>query len=319
MTPSLFHRSFGAGPQAVARAITLGALVVGVAGVALAGRPAPADRTVPSPPARDVATWAMPLDRFELTDQELDKGDYAQQLLIARCLATDGYDWPVPWQNVATLGNGHGDDNSRQVDGPLTAAVAASRGYHVAAVDPVSDGLWQTFVSRPLIGAAEQKAFDTCLHESWKTLPPANSGARAQDASNVAIPLANQDYASARVDSTVLATTKKWFSCMADAGVPDLPETPDLMPSESVQQKYLTSAAAGEATDAEKALAAKDVGCRASSGYTRALYDAEYTLQLRVTADQYAALAAAPIDDQRAYEGFLERVIAKRLPPEPTR
>ena len=84
----------------------------------------------------------MPLDEFYVYPVELD--NYAEQLLISKCLDRRGYEWPVPWQdteypqpeNVNSIGFGL-----------FTVELAERWGYSSAPpANKESTRLWREFV-----------------------------------------------------------------------------------------------------------------------------------------------------------------------------
>lgn len=303
------------GSQWIAKTVTLAVIVAGGATVAVSNLPEPADHVVAHLPAKDAATWAMPLDRYVIVS--FGKRDYAEDLLVAKCLSGRGIDWPVPWQDVDQY---RGDAQS-QTPRPLSGAAASERGYHGQAEDEFSTYLWHRFVAASALPKSQQATEDACLAQVRATrLSTAAVSGRNQVASTRAVELAGLAYTRALRDPRVTDAAARWRSCLApaaaEARVGALPADPSGMPSIGVRQLFGTDVASGRVTSAEKRLATADAACQTSSGYRRALYTAEYRLQSRVTADDARILAAATAD-QPAFDRRLDRIVAENLPAKP--
>ncbi|BDZ51974.1 hypothetical protein GCM10025867_42150 [Frondihabitans sucicola] len=311
------------GHQWIAKTATLVVVVAGTAAVVVSNVPQPVDRTLSHLPAEDVASWAMPLDRYLLVDTH--KSDYANDLLVGKCLAARGIDWDVPWQGPLAFPA----DGDFSVSRPLASHAAAERGYHGAAEDGLSTYLWHRFSTQPPLTGHRGAAVDSCIRSVRRTdLPITAVDGRAQEAGVRAVQLANRAYDAAGRESAVIAAARRWRSCLAPAYDTALapaqsqspsstvPSSPAEMPSTAIRQTFSTEVSSSPVTSAETTLAVKDAACQTSSGYRAALYDAEYRLQSKVTADDAAVFAAATVD-QRAYDRRLDRIIAGNLPAKP--
>jgi hypothetical protein len=318
------------GPQWIAKTATLVVVVAGAAAIAVANIPAPANHTLTHLPAKDVASWAMPLDRYLPVDTH--KQDYATDLLIGKCLAAKGFDWGVPWQGPLAFTRGPVEP----LDQPLGVAVPAARAYHGPAEDDLSTYLWRKFVTQPRLTKTQDALWNSCFYGLRKTQPAIflsnDASGASESASTLATTLTNEAYEAAGRQPEVVAAAARWRSCLAPAYEKALtpahpepneptrsftpPKSPAGMPTTAVSQRFTTGVPSSPVSTTESTLAAQDLACQASSGYRSALYAAEYRPQTRVTADDAATLARATVD-QRTYDRTLDRAIAADLPAKP--
>lgn len=303
------------GPQWIAKTATLVVVVAGAATIAVSNLPEPVDHTVKDLPAQDVAAWTMPLDRYVFVSYA--KRDYAEDLLVGRCLAAKGIDWGVPWQNV----DNYVGDAQSQSSKPLTARSAESRGYHAPAVDEGSSLLWRQFFTKKPLVKSDQAVADDCFVQVRKTqLSLAAMNGVNQNASTRAVELADQASTAAAREPAVQEASRRWRTCLAPAavvaGVGSLPASPAEMPSSRMRLLFSTDVVSSRVTPAETTLAKADVSCQSTSGYRKALYDAEYRLQSKVTATDAAILAKNSVD-QQAFDRRLDRIIQENLPAKP--
>jgi hypothetical protein len=300
----------------IAKTITLGVVVLGVAAAAVHGIPAPANTPVEPTVARDESTWAMPLDAYVTPDALLGP---AENLLVAPCLRAAGLtDWNPPAQTVASLQAEEDDFDSAEranpspslaTTRPLDAALAAARGYHGPAIDRAAQQAEKDWAFDPKrnsdVESLPDGTFEGCLKAARKRLGSDVSG-RQQSASELAQRLTYLAALDARSDDAVVAAAARWRTCMAPADVTDLPEAPSGMPTASMRHAYGLGLENSEPTDAEKAVAERDVSCQASSGYRRALYAAEWSRLTHVTADDARTLATGSTDNP----ALRERLVA---------
>lgn len=290
--------------QRAARAVTLVVVVAGVAGVAISGAPPRADTPIAATVHRDVETWAMPLDGYVTPAGGLM--DQAENLGQEPCLAAVGITWDVPHRDPDAL-IARSDSQNAPVRGnaapalswtrPLDAAVAADRGYHAASTDGLNETAWKRWAFDPARNTVDQDAFVTCLSRARTDLGirPAQSG-RQQEASSTALRLTYVAAIEARSDAPVVRAAEEWRGCMTSAGVADVARAPSGMPTRALRDRFGAVVAGTPVSDVEKAVATQDVACQVSSGYRRALYDAEWNRLGRVTASDAATLARARTD-----------------------
>lgn len=300
----------------VAKTITLGVVVLGVAAAAVHGIPASADHAVEPTVARDESPWAMPLDAYVTPAALLGP---AENVLVAPCLRTAGLtDWDPPVQTAASLqAQDDASDTAARANPspalattrPLDAALAAARGYHGPAIDRAAQQAEKDWAFDPKrntdVASLPSGTFERCLTAARKELGSDVSG-REQSASELAQRLTYLAALDARSDDAVVAAAARWRTCMAPAGVSDLPDAPSGMPTASMRHAYGLGLESSEPTDGEKAVAERDVSCQASSGYRRALYDAEWSRLTHVTADDARTLSAGSTDNP----ALRERLVA---------
>lgn len=136
-----------------------------------------ADRaSTPHTPAKSLERWALPLDQY--ADQNSALREYAENLMVARCLAKQGIEWPVPWRplDAPALSPSYTAGGARLFD----EKIAAGYGYHRIPI--VYEGREQqrkafdeinAMVDRdPSIGEKS----DACLSEARKTIPSGVDG-----------------------------------------------------------------------------------------------------------------------------------------------
>lgn len=238
----------------------------------------------------------MPLDGYSPTISR--KPDYAMALLEQPCMERRGFKRPVPWQDTTKL-----DAPLRSV---FTTDVAAHAGYHTSGVSlPPHDDAWTSFANATLSPSA-QAALDSCIAEAYKELPlPGPS-------ENLAFGLASAAYDRAMTSNTVKSAGQRWKSCMRPYGVIDLPDDPVEMPSPSLAKKFDLGGSASPSAE-ELKIAVADVGCRESSGWAKASYDAEWNAQVAILEKNQNQLEAAKrdIDD---YERRVMKAITENEP-----
>lgn len=172
---------------------------------------AQASVTVPVP-AKDVATWKMPLDDY--IPVNADDAQYAEDLLIEPCMNKAGYSWPVPWQLTSVTPSPSLNIVGRRL---FNVQLAQQWGYHDAKASPAeeqSKAAMRAFSeSVSHLSAAELAAFRTCVPAAEKQLPVLPISAQT------AAKLGEQAYRAALTSDLVLSDAKKWRTCMAAAGV----------------------------------------------------------------------------------------------------
>lgn len=270
---------------ATVRVSALLATALVLTGCAAQSHPLP---TLPVP-AKNLQNWTMPLDQYVSGQDDSITDAYAENLLIAPCLAKDGYDFPVPWRNLDAL---HGPSFNAAGARLFTVALASEYGYHVAPNPDPSAQRWQEIVnSSPQMSDQEYEAFSSCLATARKTVHP------LPESAEIATGYTNDAMTKAESDDQVKDKASAWKRCMRSTGVADLPDSPREMPPQSLVDRYglAEDGAAGPASEEELRIATADATCQETSGYHKALYDAEWRFQLQVMADHADDL-------NRAYE-----------------
>ena len=230
-------------------------------------------------PAKNLEQGTLPLNKFMLGDRK--NADYAENLLIEPCMAKAGFDWNVPWRDA------------RSNDGPswnnahmrlFTLALAQRWGFRIAPSPDTSLTALRSFQrEKATISSAEKAALTSCLSQARKELPILPGSAQRATAFALAA------YESAQKDKVVLRAAATWKKCMVPAGISDLPDLPTRMPSDSIIRrfniKFQISNIPAEVTQEEITLATTDFECRTKAGYEQALYDAQWSRQATLLAE----------------------------------
>lgn len=318
--------------QITTRAAKSGTLVLVLAGLVvgvLHSIPEPADIAVAPTVERDPSAWAMPLDAYVAPASSIT--DYAENLVEQPCLRKAGIDDPPPWATVDGLqAESDADDTAERANPspalattrPLTPALAATRGYHgpsTAGANVQGMREWGYDPDRNAAFAAlPGDTASRCVHEARRTLGT-ELDARGQTASELAQRLTWLAAVEARSDDTVRTAAAGWRTCMAPAGLSDLPDGPEGMPTRSMGvavQDGDTRVFLATVGTAEIAIAKRDAACQQSSGYRTALYDAEWSRLLHVTASDAEALRGGSTQ-QPEVAARVERTIERLAPAAP--
>lgn len=311
--------------QRAAKTGTLLLVVAGLGAAVLHQLPEPADQEIRPTAERDLDTWSMPLDGY--VQPAVDETSYAEELVAAPCLERLGIDGTPPWATVSGLvavseANDPADRGNTApalaATKPLLPALAERRGYHPTSTVGANVEARRSWAGSPdrtaAIAAAPASAVDACRRHARRTL--GTDGPGAEQGTEVAERLTALAALDARRDPAVEATTGKWHSCMRTAGLVDLPAAPSDLPSQSMLMDYGLNFREGEITEPELALAEQDLACQRSSGYRAALYDAQWSRLLHVTATDAAVLRSAE-GDQAALADRVAATIERLAPPAP--
>jgi hypothetical protein len=229
-------------------------------------------------PPQNIAQWSLPLDRFMPVNSTA--ADYAENLLMTPCMREAGYAWEVPWRDVSADRGATWNDVGRRL---FNVEVAGEFGYHLAQSDDAGLGAWREFTSQPVSDAMAADIV-TCRDEVRIDLPRLDPN----------VQLANGLAAVARDDalteSDVASAASRWRECMLDAGIADLPRSPEAMPTETMSVTFDLADPESLPTPDEIRLAVKDATCREDSGYTAALYQREWDHQVDELGDNADAL-----------------------------
>ncbi|UGS26232.1 hypothetical protein K8F61_16625 [Microbacterium resistens] len=260
--------------------------------------------------------WAMPLDEFIVYSPEL--GNYAEQLLIGRCLQEAGRSWPVPWQNTDFPTR---KDQNRVGNRIFNEFTAATWGYHYAPnADEVSVQLWWEFgdATDPAVAdPAFMRDFDACSDKVRSTDISLN-WLRDVDSWNYVNGLASQAADIVEQDDEVRRAVARWRECLSAQIDFAVPEDDRQMPTQEVSQRFgLTGPEASMTASAEEiAVAVADAECRTSSGLAELRYDREWEEQqklLDANRDQLERIRA----EAKAHHRVLLESIAANAPGAP--
>lgn len=236
----------------------------------------------------------MPLDSYFATNTDSRIESQAERILTSTCMAQGGYDWPVPYSELEWP-----DDPVFTATGirRFSHAIAAEYGYGYADVpDPSSDALREASDAINEMMTPEMDTESTkCGRWTNETLDYGD----VQVANNFWIEVSDK----VRESDRVRESRKKWGECLAKAGIPDLPASPDDMPTTWMNQRFLEdSEKTGKArSPLEIEWAVSDAKCRGSSGYTQALYDEMWDGQVEVVRSHLDELerARSAIEENR--------------------
>jgi len=237
-----------------------------------------------APTDQQRSQWALPLDSYMDSPVDIVIGDYAENLLVKQCMAKNGVDWPIPTMDVTSLHSSTTSPSGRTL---LTEQIAGRFGYHHEAIYPADVAAQLRTLSARILSAAEQSTLDGCVSTARDTLPRPNT-------TQLATVLANQALTDATLSPVVTRAAEVWRNCMAPQGISDLPAAPDGtnagMPTPSQSAAFHLQDPTSGASTGEIAAATADARCRVSSGYSDALYAAEWAAQSTALAKNADAL-----------------------------
>ena len=230
-------------------------------------------------PAKNIEQSVLPLNKFMLGDTK--NSDYAENLLIEPCMVKAGFDWNVPWRDTRSNDGPSWNDAHMRL---FTLALAQRWGFRIApSSDPSLTALRSFQREKATISSAEEAALTSCLSQARKELPILPGSAQRATA------FAQAAYESAQKDKTVLRAAAAWKKCMVPAGISDLPDLPTRMPSDSIIRRFTIkfdiSNIPPQVTQEEITLATTDFECRTKAGYEQALYDAQWSRQATLLAE----------------------------------
>ena len=282
-------------------------------------RPAPSsldERDGDVGPQRNRELWVLPLDEYSEADGRID--NYAEQLLVRPCLAAAGYEWPVPWQDVSDpLPETLSTSGRRLFD----ERIAREWGYRNASRDSASVRAWAAFQSQT--SALNRDAgFNTAMSACMTTVR--EDRPLLLDEQHFAHGLVVRSAQEAASAPDVVAAAARWHECMLPLGIPSLPDSPQEMPTQQLTDLFglpqgidQTSADEGSKPTAEEvAVAVADATCMESSGYSEALYDAEWALQEELISENRPTLDRNRAALEARHRETLS-LIAENAPPAP--
>lgn len=274
------------------------------------GCAAPANEVVENESVQNESQWTMPLDEFKIFNPTLS--NYAEQLLIAKCLEVQGYEWPVPWQDTEFP---LPETTNRTAMRIFNTEIAKRFGYHHAPPPNLADAVaWSEF-SAFANSYSPDEGFRTrflacgedARHE--QTLDGA-------DGLNYIASLEIQAQDQIASNEAIREATLKWKSCLSEFVSFDLPNDPwSEMPTSEMAEKYSIYGpnATREASAEEISIAMADADCRVTSGYSSARYQAEWDAQLLLVKANRDKLDRIR-NDAVAHTAELKNVIAENAP-----
>jgi len=259
-------------------------------------------------PRKNQAAWVLPLDQY--VAPTVDRSQLAVQILAQDCLRTAGYTWRVSMDQLAARPGESWNAANRKL---FNGALAEKYGYGNSDRTDLSSAARQRVLdddaaNRTLADAAPE-AVDRCMNQAQKRLGQTQKSSYLL-AEELAV-AASEDSAN---DSTVRAAARRWRTCMASAGVPDLPSTPEDMPPRSISSlrpavdEVTPVGAETDVPAEERRVAVADAACQESSGWAKASYDAEWAAEadaMRKHADELERNAAAAESTERRAENII--------------
>lgn len=271
--------------------VALLASCVSPPGPAVPDEPSPTLSTRSTDPTEAMrAQWALPLDAYVQHDLSL-----ASRALLddyAGCLRAGGISAELEKVEIESLmdrptavTNIHG---RRLFD----ESIARQHGYRYEALDHT----FELGVPDDLPNEDESDIASQCSASNGSTFPP-------YPAEPLQFHLATAAYWGAKAEAGVVAAAALWRECLGAGEEIAIPGDPTQVPDEAVSD-YLKIAehdSVRTVSARERTFATKDAQCRQNSGYSDALYAAEYELSRRALDENRVELER----ELDAYEVFL--------------
>lgn len=267
--------------------------------------PEPERKVVPNQ-----SMWTMPLDEFKVFNPSLS--NYAEQLLISKCLEGRGYDWPVPWQDADFPQPETVNSVAVKI---FNVDVARRYGYHDAPAPNPADALaWTEFTAWTNAYDPDdgfRSRFDACGADARSEKTEAGA-----EGLNYIASLEIQARDEISTDDAVRDAARAWRTCLSDIVTFELPKDPwSEMPTAEMAQEFgvYGSNPTEVASSEEIAVAEADARCRDSSGYADARYRAEWSAQETLVANNRDKLDRIR-NDAVAHVDELKTTIAENAP-----
>lgn len=254
----------------------------------------------------------MPLDEFAVYPPELDT--YADNLLMSECLAEDGYEWPVPWQDTEFPPPA---DVNRVNLRLFNTEIAERWGYHFGApADPaISEAVWEfhEYVRTYNPDSGYDSSYEDCSDQARNAV-----STDPTDSVNYISSLAIQAEQITQQKAEVVSALARWRECVARQVDFDVPEDPMEMPPVPLPEKFGMTGPGSTATASpeEIALAVLDAECRESSRWSELQYDGEWEEQLKLIDKNRDQLDRSRAIDLEREEELLQ-IVAEHAPPAP--
>lgn len=301
---------------------------------------------------KDFAKQTLPTDVY--LDLDYSVVSNANQLYLHHCLKEKGVDSPKPQPDPPFKHQPKPNENpvtGEYIFNEQTAARDGYRGYSLEAMSGdsgpvIPDDPFDTFLAKYMgwdkeegvSGGTtdgeseqltpEQKNFEDCnkkFNQEFKR--PGVDYSKDEGPTLDEQKKDPQHFAGAFtwVDTPFIQEKAKvWKACMQELGIPDLPDTPYMMPPESKDKIWHpenhydyndqgqpideagnvipeeATLAESEITEEEKAIATKDAECRTSSGWDRAVYDTRWGLITDYLKENEAGIKSY-MNDKKAY------------------
>ena len=296
-------------PRAFARRGNI-ALAIALAGASiLSGCSGPSGQVgVEDLAAKNQAQWVMPMDEFAVASPEL--GNYAEQLLVGKCLRGKGYEWDVPWQNT----DFKWPDNYNEIGIKIFNVDTAKKwGYRIgSAADPDSSAKWTAFVQFADSYSPDssfQGKFASCLQDVRDP-----DTMRDADQRDYVLGLKRQALEVADTQPAVREALASWTRCLLEEHNLVAAPSPDQMPTEAISASFSSKGSSTGAPSSEEiAAAVADATCRESSGYSAARYAAEWDAEVDLVSQNREKLDRIR-DEAVVHRDELLTVVAENAP-----
>lgn len=257
------------------------------------------------------AVWKMPLDEFYVYSPDLD--NYAEQLLIANCLVGQGYEWPVPWQDVDFRPS---EDFNTVGFRLFTVELAKKWGYQLAPPENEDSArLWVDFTTTADSYFPDAKLDEALLGCREDVREQDKSSFGNFDGQNYLAELAMQAEQVVLQDEDVAKATAAWRECLAPRVDFTLPQDPRTgMPPAAAEREW--GSEEGTASPKEIADAVADAKCRESSGLSAMAYERSWEEQEKLVTENRDKLDRIRADAVERKAKLLT-IVAENAPPAP--
>jgi hypothetical protein len=252
----------------------------------------------------DRASWSLPLDPYQRP--LVDVIASAQDVFIQDCMRSSGIRWEVaPTEREAAVGESWNLVGRKLFSVELASEYGYGNSSQIARSVAVQRASSEAESANRSLPESAHAVFDQCLADSREM----TNEAAGRDSYELAEQLAGVAYGDAKADDDVEEAASRWRGCLTEAGVPDLPRSPDQMPPDSIAGLRASNVDGGDASGEDELVPAEeirvavaDAACRESVGYASALYEAEWRAQSEALAARADDLSRykQQIDGERA-------------------
>lgn len=235
-----------------------------------------------SPPAAvtpDQSIWALPLDAYRQRDINVFSRALSEEYM--GCLRSAGIEFGPSTIDVDALRDAPTAVTTVTGRRLFTPEIAQNHGYRYVALDhhtPLG-------IPDDLPDADSSETATACNEQTGADFPP-------YPQPDFLFSLTTQAYWEAKEDSAVVTAADRWRICLADWTTTTLPDDPTQMPTQDLHDElgFTDDDDARTVEQPEIDFAVHDAQCREDSGYTSALYQAEYDLSARYLEQNRAEL-----------------------------
>jgi hypothetical protein len=257
------------------------------------------------PPVQNRSEWTLPLDEFVYNYGPLR--DYAEALLQKPCYENLGFKWNVPWRPTDL---GMGPSINSGMHQLFNEDLASKYGYHRAPNEYENDDAWRAFIEGTE-SLSTQPGFDAALYKcrgEARSVLPTPSDEAMMYAPNAASTIADE----AGLDSKVVDAGSEWGSCMSSRGYAGLTSPTEVLSDELIK-KWEIGVPGTRAGQEEIAMATADAECAEQSGWSEAMYEAQWELQTSFVEENASRLVAIR-SELRADRERLLSAVAENAP-----